>query len=155
MTTLAKKTICKVDLSRQHSLCEVNYARLMKLLPCLQHQDQVQFLVHHSSDNSLSASRFDIWVLNRAPYTTSIHLKMSAAWGRWLTLPELKVQLYHDVQMAEVTGAQKYARLPLITHYPNGYMLSLNEKAQLNQFLSELLDFCISGGHVPDAYETS
>ncbi len=127
----------------------------MKLLPHLQHQDQIQFLVHHCSGDSLSVNRLDIWVLNRAPYTTSIHLKMSAAWGKWLTLPELKVQLYHDVQMAEVTGAQKYSWLPLITHYPNGHMLSLNEKAQLNQFLSELLDFCISGGHVSDTFKPS
>lgn len=141
-----------MDLSQQHSLCEVNYARLMTLLPHFQSQDQVQFLVSHTKGASQSVSRVDIRVLHRAPYTTSLQIKMLATWGKWLTVPELNVQLYHDVQMSEVTGAQKYHRFPFITHYPNGHMLALNEKGQLNRFLAELLDFCISGGYMAETH---
>ena len=146
-----KKSAQQVDLIQQHSLCEINYARLLKLIPYYNEQDHFQLSVSHGQHIDVDTCAMSIAVLQRAPYTTLISIKMDASWGRWVTLPEMEVRLYHDVLMAEVVMAQQVRRFPFVTEYPNSRMSLPNEKALLNQFLSELLDFCMSGGHVPES----
>ncbi|WP_263082040.1 DUF1249 domain-containing protein [Endozoicomonas sp. Mp262] len=148
MSKSLHKAAYRVDLVSQHGLCEVNYARLLKLLPDFLEQDYYQLSVTHGGEHGEHASEVAVRVLQRAPYTTLISLGMRASWNQWVSLPELEVRLYHDVRMAEVVMAQNIRRFPFVTEYPNKHMLPPNEKDMLNQFLSELLSFCMRGGHI-------
>ncbi len=144
------KAAFQVDLVQQHALCEINYARLLKLLPEFQEQDYFRLSITHGSEQRSHTSELKIKVLQRAPYTTLISIKIAMPWSHWFSTPDLEVRLYHDAQMAEVVMAQKVRQFSLVTEYPNKRMALPNEKLVLNQFLSELLDFCMSGGHVPE-----
>lgn len=134
----------RVDLVRQQGLCELNYARLLQLLPEVFEKDLFLLWVAHGG--AASASRVTIRVLQRTPYTTLINIDMAAFWPEWVSLPELEVRLYHDVLMAEVVMAQKVKLFPV----PGQPLFVATEKLMLSQFLAELLGFCMSGGHVPE-----
>jgi uncharacterized protein YqiB (DUF1249 family) len=60
----------------------------------------------------------------------------------------LDIHLYHDAVLAEVIAWQKHRRFQPKYEYPNIHMHQRDEKSQINQFLSELLAFCLSQGRV-------
>jgi len=60
----------------------------------------------------------------------------------------LQVRIYHDARVAEVIDYQHNRRFDSRYKYPNIKMYQTNEKQQINFFLSEWLDFCITQGYV-------
>lgn len=60
------------------------------------------------------------------------------------------VRLYHDANVAEVVKCQRYQSFSPRYEYPNVDMHQIDEKAQMNRFLGELLTHCLSHGRVVD-----
>ncbi len=60
------------------------------------------------------------------------------------------VRLYHDASVAEVVKCQRYQSFSPRYEYPNVDMHQIDEKAQMNRFLGELLKHCMSHGRVAD-----
>ena len=60
----------------------------------------------------------------------------------------LDVRLYHDAQLAEVVSSKGCSQFKARHDYPNQQMHQCDEKSQLNQFLSELIAFCLVKGRV-------
>jgi hypothetical protein len=60
----------------------------------------------------------------------------------------LDIRLYHDAQLAEVVSSVGCSQLAARHDYPNQKMHQCDEKSQLNQFLGELISFCLIKGRV-------
>jgi len=58
------------------------------------------------------------------------------------------IRLYHDVNLAEVIRCEHHRQFSPRYEYPNDNMHQVNEKAQVNRFLSELLAHCLRYGRV-------
>jgi uncharacterized protein YqiB (DUF1249 family) len=146
------KSRYKVDLPRQLAQCEANYLRLMKLLPSLDTSDEREFALPMAAKGDL---RVHIQVEDRAPYTTTVlvsHPKVSQSEtlglsASALSMPDLRVRLYHDATMAEVVSWQRHRDIKPKYDYPNAQMYQQDEKAQLNLFLGEWLSHCLAQGH--------
>ncbi len=152
MTPRSRKPDYKVNLIRQHQLCERNFLQLMQLLPDLRTKDEMSMAVAFIPEQ-IASIHFE--VKQRAVYTTHLRIYCQAEWGNWLSLPELEVRLYHDVEMAEVIFSKTSERLDPLYKYPNPKMYLPNEKEQWNQFLAELLDYCLQGGMTTDPIPSS
>ena len=61
------------------------------------------------------------------------------------------VRLYHDASLAEVVKCQGYQQFAPRYEYPNINMHQIDEKAQMNRFLGELLAHCVSHGRIAEA----
>lgn len=146
MEKYSDKPPYRANLIKQHSVCESNYHKLLRLLPNLQDRDQQELAF--SKGDSHGVARFR--VIDRAPYTTVIELCLDATWGDWLELPVLQIRLYQDVRMAEVISINKLRHFKAIYTYPNTKMLLPDEKEQLNRLLSEWLNFCLANGHIQE-----
>ncbi len=114
----------------------------MKLLPDLENNDNLVLSFYLAGWEG--QARFQ--VLERAPYTTVLHVNLDAAWGQWLKLPEFRIRIYRDVRMAEIISVNKDRHFKAIYPYPNEKMLMPDEKEQLNQLFSEWLNFCLTHG---------
>jgi uncharacterized protein YqiB (DUF1249 family) len=138
----AAKTRYAVDLEDLHSLCEANYARLLKVFPDYEQSNQRRLLL------GVSQVVFD--VTERSRYTTTLRLSHLSA----IALPgatlRLDLRLYHDAMMAEVVGAPAYRRMEGRYSYPNAKMYQRDEKHQQNRYVAELLAFCLAEGREPD-----
>lgn len=60
------------------------------------------------------------------------------------------VRLYHDANVAEVVKCQRYRQFKPRYKYPNLDMHQVDEKAQMNRFLGELLAHCLAHGRVAE-----
>lgn len=140
--------IYKIDLQREHRLCELNYARLLRIMPKLSERDHHELVVDYGNSETSSEVRVNFDIVQRAPYTMQVHIRMDAQWGNWLSMPDFEIRLYHDVQMAEVVFRKHSQRLDPKYAYPNKKMHQPDEKAQWNQFLADFLEFCLHGGIV-------
>ncbi|OED42527.1 hypothetical protein ACH42_12160 [Endozoicomonas sp. (ex Bugula neritina AB1)] len=143
MSSKKYKQDYKINIIRQHQLCEVNFLRLLQLLPNLAKQDHTCITVNFGAEQSTQI-HFD--VKQRAPYTTHLRIHIQADWGNWLTLPDLEIRLYHDVQMAEVVFSKQSEKLKSQYSYPNPQMYQPNEKELWNKLLAELLQYVLKGG---------
>ena len=141
----------KVDLPLQMAECETNYARLQKLLT--QHfnkpredqsGDEYRYMISRGEQQWLHQLR----ILERSPYTTTIHLSQTAVAGvsTWLRMPRLTVRMYHDAKLAEVLAWEGHKRLRPRYEYPNQAMYHADEKLQVNQFLGEWLKISLECG---------
>lgn len=119
-------------------LYEMNYARLMHLLPRI--QTVGQYCIY-----DIQGQIFMLSILEKTTYTTllSIHLETNAP--HYLK-PELVVRLYHDARVAEVCKSQKISKIKPRYDYPNVHMHQKNEKHQVNGFLSDWLVYCLTYG---------
>ncbi len=151
MTKRWQRPAYKINLIRQHQICETNYLRLKKMLPGLETEDHIHLKIQHGTGSTHLDTDVFFDVMQRSPYTTLLRVYMKASWGNWIVLPDFEIRMYHDVQMAEVVFTQTSKRLEPSYGYPNPKMHQPNEKEQLNQFLAEWLDFCFSGGLIPDS----
>ncbi len=134
----------KVDLSAQMADCEANYARLLKLMPSFDEQDQWLYDLN-AGDQTW---QMQLQIQERAPYTTMLEVSQRDNLNMWGSSPLLQVRLYHDVRMAEVTACKGYRRVLPRYDYPNRHMHQQDEKAQLNRFLSDWLSFSLRYGQV-------
>ncbi len=126
------------NLRALHSVCDVNYVRLLRLLPdCDTENLQYDFGVR-------DALRYQISVEEVARYTTTILMSQINPEMPDYLKPSMRIRLYHDARMAEVIACQNIARFEATYRYPNKNMHQRNEKEMVNHFLSEWLSFCLS-----------
>ncbi|HVL00698.1 MAG TPA: DUF1249 domain-containing protein [Dongiaceae bacterium] len=138
-----KKRRYTPDLRKMLGDCEINYHRLIRLLPSLDNQDQWLFGVDANSDQLRQVS---ISVVERSRYTTTVAVAQESLLNDWVPKPTITVRLYHDAQMAEVLSFQRNRYLRERYEYPNDKMFQRDEKAQQNAFLGEWLEFCLRSG---------
>ena len=119
---------------------ETNYAKLLHVIPVLKYLPRDAQLAVKAGAQSI-----ELGVLERTRYTTAINLSLHQIHGTpWLPQQRLIVRLYHDAQVAEVTSFQNHQRFDPAYDYPNPRMYHRDEKQQLNRFLGEWLDYCIT-----------
>ncbi len=138
----------KVDLPLQMAECEVNYARLNKLVTD-KSQNEFRFMVASSDQQWLHQLR----IVERSPYTTTLELSRTSVDGspEWLAMPKLTLRMYHDAKLAEVLAWEGHKRLRPKYEYPNHFMYQSDEKYQLNRFLGEWLNLCLEHAFASDA----
>ncbi|GGB99832.1 hypothetical protein GCM10011352_27580 [Marinobacterium zhoushanense] len=133
------------DLKRQMSVCEANYARILKLLPDLDTRDQREYQVAWHGRSAV----LRLQVEERFRYTSTLLVSQQLeSDSRWLDAPQLLVRLYHDAGLAEVICIRQRRQLSGRYPYPNPHMHQPDEKVQLNEFLGECLSQCLSHGHM-------
>jgi uncharacterized protein YqiB (DUF1249 family) len=165
-----KKKRYKVDLPAQLAECELNYHRLLRLFHGLKELAVGSSRQYIVGDQLKSESHFRITVLEQTKYTTVVHIaqlfslqnprtsiKNSAlatnkkgCMKQGSTIYQGDVRLYHDADVAEVVKCQRYQSFSPRYEYPNIDMHQVDEKAQMNRFLGELLKHCMSHGRVAD-----
>ena len=131
------------DLSGFISVCDANYAKLMKLLPCFEKQDQQGFGLAHGES---LLGQIEIEITERCKYTTTLNLRQhfaSQSPEAFVSAPQMQVRLYHDAMMAEVLSFQGINKIKATYSYPNEAMHQKDEKALCNQFLSDWLTYCL------------
>ena len=125
-------------LAIMHQVCDVNYARLLRLLPDCDTEDlQYQFHVNASLS-------YTIRIIECSRYTSTLEMSQKSQMGYEFLRPVVQVRLYHDAKMAEVISAQNIGSLQPSYRYPNTKMYQKNEKEMVNLFLAEWLQFCLS-----------
>lgn len=154
MSTMAVKTctesklgngdIHAIDLRDYHCQCEINFQRLLKLMPEYRQGS-------HEWQLSLQDQQFTLSVLERAPYTTTIEI-IQRHNNNQVVVPNFKmrVRLYHDVGMAEVVAWDRHRNLSPKYDYPNRQMYSRDEKLAQNRFLGDFLRHCAQHGCAVD-----
>ena len=177
MTARLKKRYV-VNFPKHLSVCEFNYYRLMRLLPNRENTAQWRYLagqgpgemaiIINTTESAKYTTTVHIVVYSR--------LQKPMAWvkkhqGLDRVIPaqhdnqtscsvkatnlahntksySLDVRAYHDATLAEVVAWQGQRRFQPRHEYPNPHMYQRDEKAQLNQFLGELLGFCLEKGRI-------
>lgn len=119
-------------------------------------------------DSSGSSLALAIRVREIAKYTTMLDVRVSPVNGLFseaepnqlmdsehdidllslLASYTLHVRLYHDAQLAEVVSSKGSLHVKPRHEYPNRDMHQCDEKSQRNQFLGELMAFCLAQGRI-------
>jgi len=137
-----------VDIRSHHALCEINFHRLLCLLPDMRNGVESWNFVVGEAAGKLQVC---VKLLDEAPYTTTVEVEQSRHWGDCILndiLPSARIilRLYHDVRMAEIIAWDQHKQWLPEYHYPNAQMYQPDEKVALNQFLGEWLCFCNKHG---------
>ena len=130
-----------IDLRAHLAQCDDNYRRLTRLMPDLRRTDRHRFRIFPST----AALTVTFEVIHRSRYTTVLSLNLPAS-VRGLGDMRIKVRIYHDARTAEVIEFQGQRRFDAVYEYPNPKMRQPDEKAQVNRFLSEFLNACLTHG---------
>ncbi|WP_447893632.1 MULTISPECIES: DUF1249 domain-containing protein [unclassified Vreelandella] len=138
------------DLKSLQGECSANYARLLRLVGTMEAGQQRDINLH-TRDQHLGV--LHLAVLEQAPYTTMVEVTQSGPLDSVLEGPKMRVHLYHDVRMAEVTDFQRERHFNGRYRYPNAKMHQPDEKLQLNRFLGEWLAHGLAHGHAYDIPE--
>lgn len=133
------------DLQLLSSLTEANYARLNRLLPELEVGQSFRFRLSSGDHPELKVA---ITVEEVHKYTSMLVIEQCNAAHNWVNPPVMQVRMYHDAQMAEVTGYQKQRVVDGRFEYPNAKMHQPDEKTRLNGFLADWLEHCVRFGCV-------
>lgn len=119
------------------AVCELNYARLLRLMPdCDTENLSYSFRV---KDNL----HYSIKIIDSSRYTSTVELIQLAKGVPSFLQPVMQIRLYHDASVAEVLSAQHMGSLQPSYAYPNAKMHQRNEKEMTNRFLAEWLAFCL------------
>lgn len=137
----------RIDLAGLQSTCEINYARLMRLLPDMRRIGARRRIA--LSEGSRLLGVLGLTVVESCPYTNTLHFYQEQA-APWLPVPWMQVRVYHDVRMAEVISTDRSPRLQPVYPYPNPDMHQPDEKNQLNLFLGQCLSHMLICGHEPE-----
>ncbi len=118
---------------------EKNFVLLYALFPELDSADYIKF------SPELLGLCFTFQVHERCRYTSMLELRLK------LNLPErcmqelvMKIRVYADAQMVEVTGYKGIGRLLPRYSYPNKKMLLKDEKHQANILLHDWLSLALA-----------
>ena len=135
------------DLKTLQGECTANFIRLTRLLGDLEVGEtrEVELINHGRRLGALC-----IELQERAPYTSVVHVSQRGILDSLIDTPRMRVHLYHDVRMAEVTDFQRQRHFDGRYRYPNSRMHQPDEKLQLNRFLGEWLDHGLAHGHSLD-----
>ncbi|ANF57309.1 DUF1249 domain-containing protein [Halotalea alkalilenta] len=141
------KTAYVTDLKSLQAECTSNFLRLVRLLGDSAAGERIDISLGRD-DRSFGCLHLEIE--SRAPYTTVLRVSQSGVLEALIDSPRMRVHLYHDVRMAEVTDFQRKRHFQGRYRYPNAQMHQPDEKLQLNRFLGEWLDHAIAHGHTAD-----
>ncbi len=118
---------------------EKNYVLLNSLFPDMDITDRFEFVPAQSD------LCFSIEVLERCRYTSMLELRQK------LNLPKnctqdlvMKIRIYADARLVEVTGYEKIGRLSPRYAYPNKKMMLKDEKHQANLLLHDWLSLVLA-----------
>lgn len=144
-----------IDIVGHHSVCELNYYRLLRLLPQATKQR-----IHTDSKKDFAADRgmkreyaidmncpeqsraLLIEIVDSAPFTSTVELVQTASDATiYERVPKLVVRLYHDAKMAEIISWDQHRQWQPRYIYPNPQMYQPDEKLALNRFLADWLTF--------------
>jgi len=127
----------RVNLAGVHITCEANYLYIMKLLDVIAQRHNRDYLLLNNDQQCT------VKVTENGPYTSSVILDMQNPSEEWLACQNMTVRLYHDVCMAEIVSYQSEQLFSVDYCYPNKKMYHVNEKEQINLFLSEWVLYCL------------
>ena len=133
-----------IDLSSHLAECDGNYLRLTRLMPNIESSDRRDFRILFGRASASRAAMVSLEVIDRCRYTTVVALRQWAASDAAET--HIKVRLYHDARSAEVIEFQGQRLFEAEYDYPNRKMRLPDEKAQVNRFLREFLNACLTHG---------
>ncbi|XKE44598.1 DUF1249 domain-containing protein [Halomonas organivorans] len=144
------KTAYVTDLRTLQGECTANYLRLTRLLGDLEAGEtrEVELVNEGRRLGALCLK-----IQERAPYTSIVRVSQRGVLDGLIETPRMRVHLYHDVRMAEVTDFQRQRHFDGRYRYPNARMHQPDEKLQLNRFLGEWLDHGLAHGHSLDLPE--
>lgn len=138
------KTAYVTDLKGLQGECSANYLRLTRLLGDLA-AGETRHLELYGKQGGFGT--LCLKVLEQAPYTTMVQVSQRGLIDEVVEPPRMRVHLYHDVRMAEVTDFQRQRHFSGRYRYPNVRMFQPDEKLQLNRFLGEWLAHGLAHGH--------
>lgn len=125
-------------------LCAINYMLALKLLA---NREQVGEVREFSIAEQL---QYAITVKEVTKYTSLISIEQKQVFNSealtQLLAPKMIIRLYHDAQAAEVVSSQAIRNIKPKYHYPNELMHLPDEKLQVNAFLKEWLQVCLTHG---------
>lgn len=135
------------DLKTLQGECTANYLRLTRLVGELGEGEvrEVELVNRGRSLGSLC-----IEVREHAAYTSIVQVSQRGILDKLIETPRMRVHIYHDARMAEVTDFQRQRHFHGRYRYPNARMHQPDEKLQLNRFLGEWLEHALSHGHSLD-----
>ncbi|MBB3331235.1 hypothetical protein BDK63_002117 [Halomonas campaniensis] len=138
------------DLRTLQGECSANFLRLVRLLGDLEAGEcrEVELV-----NDGRGLGVLSLEVLERAPYTSIVRVSQRSVLDSLIDTPCMRVHLYHDVRMAEVTDFQRQRHFHGRYRYPNARMHQPDEKLQLNRFLGEWLEHGLAHGHSLDLPE--
>lgn len=140
-----------IDLGAHLARCDSNYSRILRLLPALEEGEPKAFRVLFggagAGSGAAGAPAAIFEVLTRDRYTSVVALSQHGP-GRGMAATRIVVRLYHDARCAEVIEFQGQRRFASVYTYPNEEMRQPDEKAQVNRFLTDFLNFCLTHGRV-------
>ena len=117
-------------------LYEINYLKLIKLLPIQKINTEFKFLLPEGLNNS----EIRISINKKSKHTSELTLYKSNLL-RHMDDTKMEIYIYHDAKMVEVRRFNGKSQFWLRNKYPNKNMLSKDEKFQWNIFLSEFLTY--------------
>lgn len=142
------KTAYVTDLKSLQGECSANYLRLIRLVGDMEQGESRDIRLSEEGSNALH-----LYIQENAPYTTMIQVSQTGPLDHVVESPKMRVHLYHDVRMAEVTDFQRERHFHGRYRYPNPRMHQPDEKLQLNRFLGEWLAHGLAHGrseYVPE-----
>jgi len=138
------------DLKTLQGECAANFLRLSRLLGDLE-AGETREVALVNRGRRLGALCLELQ--ERAPYTSIVRVSQRGMLDAVIESPRMRVHLYHDVRMAEVTDFQRQRHFHGRYRYPNARMHQPDEKLQLNRFLGEWLEHGLAHGHSIDLPE--
>jgi uncharacterized protein YqiB (DUF1249 family) len=133
------KTRYKVDLVALQAKCAANYGLMLRIFPALAHDGVFEFSLSNCGTVRMN-------LIERTPYTDLVGLQQSGVAAILPNLSLCKIRMYHDARMAEVVEWEGQRGLKGRYEYPNEAMHQEDEKWQRNNFLGELLSYCLREG---------
>jgi uncharacterized protein YqiB (DUF1249 family) len=134
-----KRSTASVDLAGHIETCELNYFRLLALLPGLREGSRSWGLIAGETEQI----DISITLKESAPYTSVVDIEQQHAEMR---LPSMSVRLSHDAGVAEIITFDGHRHWLPVYDYPNPEMYQPDEKCSLNRFLGDWLVFCRKHG---------
>ncbi|MEQ6916012.1 DUF1249 domain-containing protein [Halomonas aquatica] len=135
------------DLKTLQGECTANFIRLSRLLGDLAVGETREVAL---VKNGRRLGALCLKLQERAPYTSIVRVSQRGGLDAVIDTPRMRVHLYHDVRMAEVTDFQRQRHFHGRYRYPNSRMHQPDEKLQLNRFLGEWLEHGLAHGHSLD-----
>lgn len=126
-------------------LCAANYMLLLKLMADKEVVGEVREFT------LAEQSQYQLVVKEVTKYTSLVEFseQSTSASSHHIARPTMVIRLYHDAKMAEVISSQSVRQIKPRYDYPNDAMHHPDEKLQINLFLKEWLQLCLSLGQTP------
>ncbi|HAA46105.1 MAG: hypothetical protein XD36_0024 [Halomonas sp. 54_146] len=144
------RTAYVTDLKSLQGECSANYLRLVRLVGDMEAGQRRDIALR--GDKTYFGD-LHLYIHEQAPYTTMVDVSQTGPLDAVLEGSRMRVHLYHDVRMAEVTDFQRERHFNGRYRYPNARMHQPDEKLQLNRFLGEWLAHGLAHGHTVNVPE--